>query len=260
MTNNKSLCVIMPILPHKIGNIKDLVDDMCEKGGGDVEQYMRGIGVKKVLGFIQEMPVGDFFVEYLEMTGDIKETMEKAERMKTPFLEYGREKFKEISGIERSSMLKEVQKIEKLYDWKDSKLFLEERDTLKMPWAWATPILPGKTEDVKRFWKTRREEHSKDAEEHFKNLNIVRMQAYLQHLPQGDFLVQYMCAADQLDKVLLKCMSGDTKSSKFVKSEYMKFSGIDFTKEDNLPDLQLVFSWDDVQGFQTVAQEIAYTQ
>ena len=40
----------------------------------------------------------------------------------------------------------------------------------------------------------------------------------------------------------------------------MKFSGIDYTKENNLPDLQLVFSWDDVQGFQTMAQEIAYTQ
>ena len=171
-----------------------------------------------------------------------------------------RDKFKEISGIDRSSMLKNVQKIEKLYDWKDSKLFLEERDTLKMPWAWATPILAGKTEDVKQFWKTRREEHSKDAEDHFKSLNITMMQAYLQHLPQGDFLIQYMCATEQLDKVLLKCMSGDTKSSKFVKSEYMKFSGIDFTKEANLPDLQLIFSWNDVQGFQTTAQEIAYTQ
>jgi hypothetical protein len=260
MTDNNSLCVITPILPHKIGNVKDLVDDMCEKNRGDMEQYMRQIGIKKAMGFIQAMQVGDFFVEYLEMSGDIKETMEKAESMKTPFLEYGREKFKEISGMERSEMLKNVQKTEKLYDWKDSKLFLEERDTLKMPWVWATPILPGKTEDVRRFWKTRREEHAKDAEEHFKNLDIVSMQAYLQHLPQGDFLVQYMCATEQLDKVMLKCMGADSKSSKFARSEYMKFSGIDFTKEDNLPDLQLVFSWNDVQGFQTAAQEIAYTQ
>ncbi len=257
MTN--SLCVITPILPHKIGDVKDLIDDMCEKRRGDMEQHMHQIGVKKVLAFIQSMQAGDFIVEYLEMTDDLEKTMEKSASIDTTFQEYA-DKFKEISGIERSTMIKNAQKIEKLYDWNDSKLFLEERDTLKMPWAWATPILPGKTEDVKRFWNTRREEHSKDAEDHFKNLNVFRMQAYLQHLPQGDFLVQYMCASDQLDKVLVKCMSADSKSSKFVKSEYMKFSGIDFTKEANLPDLQLIFSWDDVQGFQTTAQEIAYTQ
>ncbi len=260
MTNmNNSLCVIVPILPHKIGDVKDLIDDMCEKRRGDMEKHMHEVGVKKVLAFIQSMPSGDFIVEHLEMADDIEKMMAKADTMETPFQEYA-DKFKEISGIERSSMIKDVKKIEKLYDWKDSKLFLEERDTLKMPWAWATQILPGKTDDVRRFWKTRQDGHSKDAEDHFKNLNVYQMQAYLQHLPQGDFLVQYMCAADQLDKVILKCMSGDTKSSKFVKSEYMKFSGIDFTKEANLPDLQLVFSWDDVQGFQTVAQEIAYTQ
>ena len=67
MTNNNSLCVITPILPHKIGNVKDLIDDMCEKRRGDMEKHMREVGVKKVLAFIQAMQVGDFFVEYLEM-------------------------------------------------------------------------------------------------------------------------------------------------------------------------------------------------
>lgn len=259
MTNN-SLCIITPILPHKIGNVKDLIDDMCETRRGDMEKHMRDVGVKKVLAFVQAMQVGDFFVEYLEMSDTIEKTMEKSAGIESPFVEQARDMFKDISGIERSAMMEDVKKIEKLYEWNDSKLYLEERDTLKMPWVWATPILKGKTEDVRRFWQTRRDEHSKDAEAHFRNLNISRMQAYLQHLPQGDFLVQYMCAAEQLDKVLVKCMSADTKSSKFVKSEYIKFSGIDYTKENNLPDLQLVFSWDDVQGFQTTAQEIAYTQ
>jgi hypothetical protein len=250
----------MPILPHKIGNVKDLIDDMCETRRGDMEKHMRDLGVKKVLAFIQAMPSGDFIVEYLETSDDIAKTMERSTGSDTPFQEYTQSWFKDISGIDRSSMMNEVQKTEKLYDWKDSKLYLEERDTLKMPWVWATPILPGKTEDVRRFWKTRTEDHAKDAEDHFKSLDIVRMQAFIQHLPQGDFLIQYMCATEQLDKVLLKCMSMDTKNSKFVKSEYSKFSGMDYTKESNLPDLQLVFSWDDAQGFQTVAQEIAYTQ
>ena len=91
MTNTtNSLCVITPILPHKIGDVKDLIDDMCEKRRGDMEQHMHEIGVKKVLAFIQSMQVGDFIVEYLEMADSLEKTMAKAASSNTPFQEYAR--------------------------------------------------------------------------------------------------------------------------------------------------------------------------
>lgn len=252
-------CFLTPILPHKIGNVKDYYDDISETRRGDAEQLLRSAGVKKSLAFIQETQIGDFIVQYIESMDDIDRTLMKIAKGDTDFSSYVRNSFKDCCGVDRSNP-NELPKLERLFSWKDQKAYLEEQTMLKMPWAWATPILPGKSDEVKRFWSERQGKHLKDAEEHFKSLDIIRMEAFLQHTPKGDFLLQYMCASDQLDKVLVKCMSRDTPSSQYVKNEYIKFSGIDYTKQDNWPQLQLVFDWDDVKGFQTVPQEIAYTE
>ena len=256
---NNSACVAVPILPGKIGNVKNLVDDFVDKRRGDVEKYLRDTGVKKVLTFIQGMQVGDYIVEYVETNDSLETAMDKASRAEHPLRDLAEKQFRDITGMDRSAVMREVAKIEKLYEWKDTSLDREEKHMVRMPWVWATPIRSGKTDSLRHFWQTRREEHGQDAVDHFKSLNIIDMKAFLQHLPQGDFLIQYMCASSQLDKVLLKCMSADTKSSKFVKSAYLDFSGVDYSQEKNAPDLQMIFFWDAARGLRTTLQEISYT-
>jgi hypothetical protein len=248
-----------PILPHKIGDVENFFDDLNDNRRGDAEQLFRSAGVKKAIAFKQGMQAGDFLIRYYETSGDVNTVLAKVASGDTQFSSFIRDQYKEFSGMDFSKA-KDQLKVEKLFDWKDEKKYMENLDIYKMPWAWATPIKSGMGDEVRRFWSERSSKHLKDAEDHFRNLNIVRMHAFLQSLPQGDFLVQYMCTSDQLDKVLIKCMTQDTPSSQYVKSEYHKFSGIDYSNEDNLPNVQMLFDWDDSRGFQEVEQEIVYTE
>jgi hypothetical protein len=248
-----------PILPHKIGNVENFFDDINDNRRGDAEQLFRSAGMKKAIAFKQGMQAGDFLIRYCESSEDINTTLTKVASGDTQFSSFIRDQYKDFSGIDFANA-KDYLKVEKLFDWKDEKKYMDNLDIYKMPWAWATPIKQGMADEVRRFWSERSSKHLKDAEDHFRSLNIVRMHAFLQSLPQGDFLVQYMCTSEQLDKVLLKCMTQNTPSSQYVKSEYHKFSGIDYSKEENLPNVQMLFDWDDSRGFQEAEQEIVYTE
>jgi len=44
------------VLPHKIGNVRDFWDDVSEKYREEMEDQMKGVGIKRMLVFLQAMP------------------------------------------------------------------------------------------------------------------------------------------------------------------------------------------------------------
>lgn len=77
-------CFILPVLPHKIGNVRDFWDDVSEKFRDETEDHMKGVGIKRMLAFLQAMPEkGDFLILFIQSADDLGKTLDiKLEKKK----------------------------------------------------------------------------------------------------------------------------------------------------------------------------------
>lgn len=142
-------CFILPVLPHKIGNVRDFWDDASEKFRGDTEDRLRGVGIKRILAFLQVMPVeGDFMILFMQSADSLDKTLKEMFATDIEYSKYLKDQFIDFSGVDMSRE-ENVPKLELLTDWTDTCQYFEEKNMLMKPWCYAVPIKQGKTEDRK---------------------------------------------------------------------------------------------------------------
>lgn len=252
-------CFILPILPHKIGNVRDFWDDVSEKYRGDTEDQLKGAGIKRLLAFLQTMPEkGDFLVMFVQSADSLAETLRAMFATDIECSKYLTEQFIDFTGVDLSKEAN-VPELQLLMDWKDSRVYMEEKDMLKMPWCFTAPIKPGKTEDLLKLLKEAESRRS-EMEDVLRHHDIVRSLTFLQRTSQGDFIVRHILASNPLDDLILAFTACGDKMCNYVKNMAMEFTGMDFSDPKNLPHVELLFKWDEVHGFETAEQTIAYTE
>ncbi|HLH22628.1 MAG TPA: DUF6176 family protein [Chloroflexota bacterium] len=106
--------------------------------------------------------------------------------------------------------------------------------------AVAFPVLPGKSEDGRRFAQEATE-RQRETSESFRRMGITRESWYLQSTPQGDLVIVYMEADDPLKAFQAWAASTDPYDQWF-KQRAASVCGIDFNQP--LPALpEQVFHW-----------------
>jgi hypothetical protein len=253
-------CFILPILPHKIGNVRDFWDDVSEKYRGDTEDQFKGVGIKRMLAFLQAMPEkGDFLIMFMQSADSLAETLHAMFATDIEYSKYLTEQFKDFTGVDLSKE-ENTPKLRLLMDWKDSREYLEEKNMLKMPWCFVASIKPGKTDDLLKLLTKVGKSRMSEIEDLLRHHDIVRSLTYLQHTLQGDFIVRHILASNPLDELIMAFTSCGDKMCNYVKGMAMEFTGIDFSDPKNLPHVELLFKWDEAHGFETAEQTIAYTE
>jgi hypothetical protein len=250
---------MLPVLPEKIGSLRDFWDDASEKFGSETDGHFKLFGVRNVIVFLETIKgKGDYIVTFMRSTDSLDQTIKGLFGSDVPCSKYFDERFKDFTGIYLSHA-ENVPKLELLMDWQETHEFLEERNMLEMPWCVTAPLLPGKAEEVVKYSKeaaTRRDEWVKVLRDH----DVVRNLTFLQRTPHGDFVVKYTVTSSPLDKLMEKFLACDQEVCKVARQFAKDVTGIDFSDPQNMPDLRLLFKWDEQRGFDTAEQVIAYSE
>lgn len=253
-------CFILPILPHKIGNVRDFWDDVSEKFRGDTEDQLKGVGIKRLLVFLQAIPYkGDFMVIYMEPSDSLGKTLSEIFTTDVEFSKYLTDQFKDFTGIDMSKE-ENVPKLQLLMDWKDSHEYREEKNMLKQPWAFTMPLKQGETDNLLKLVGEVGRTRMGDVENMMRHHDIVRSLTYLQRSLQGDFIVRHILASNPLDDLIASFVACDQESCRSVRNLASKYFGVDVSDPNNMPHVELLFKWDESHGFETANQTIAYTE
>lgn len=252
-------CFLLPVLPDKIGEARDFWDDAGERFGSEIEGHLKLFGVRNIMVFLETIPgKGDYLVTFMRSTDGLDRTIRGLFGSDIPCAKYFAAKFLDFTGIDLSKA-GNAPKLEQMMDWRETHEFIEERNMLKMPWCATAPIMPGKTDEFRKYIKEAMARRG-DWEKMLRDHDVVRNLVFLQHTPQGDFIVKYTVISSPLDELLKAFLACDQEMCTAARRFVSDITGIDFGDPRNLPDLRLLFKWDEQRGFDTAEQVIAYTE
>ncbi len=253
-------CFILPILPHKLGNVRDFWDDLSEKYGGETDSHLKLNGVHRIIAFLQDIPEkGDFLVTFMQSRNSLEKTLHGLFASGMECSRYLTGQFIDFSGIDMSKE-ESFPRLELLDDWKETREYMEERGMITMPWCFALPLKEGKANDVLNFVREAKKSMAADIEGMLRHHDVLRRLAYLQRTQQGDFIVFHLLASNPLDELVLAMTSCSDKMCSLARNKIIEFTGIDLSDQKSLPKVELLFKWDESHGFETADQIIAYTE
>jgi len=112
------------------------------------------------------------------------------------------------------------------------------------PIAIVFPVLPGKTEKAREFFKSFKTKHAKELAAAEKRSKVTKEAMFLQTTPRGDIIIDYFeCANPQ--KVAEDLAKSKDKFSVWMKNEIKDFTGIDMNVVSGapLPEQLLLFGF-----------------
>jgi Family of unknown function (DUF6176) len=108
--------------------------------------------------------------------------------------------------------------------------------------AMALPLLPGKTEDWKRWCQEMAGAHLSEFQGSRKRLGITREASFLQQAPQGDMGVLYIEAED-IAHALQGLATSQEPFDVLFRQKTQEFFGIDLAQPPSGPPPETVFDW-----------------
>ena len=107
-------------------------------------------------------------------------------------------------------------------------------------YAFAAPVLPGKTEAVRRLAAEGSGPRRSEFEEFQRRVGITTQKVWLQQTPQGDISVVYW-EVDDLARVFQELASSDKPFDRWYLQQVKEIHGVDLTQP--LPPNELIFQW-----------------
>ncbi|HMK45834.1 MAG TPA: hypothetical protein VK436_04350 [Methanocella sp.] len=104
-------------------------------------------------------------------------------------------------------------------------------------------LLPGKADEVRKLWDELSMARAHEMDEYARGAGQSRLLVYLQHLPQGDFLVQYVRSDADIKVSFQRTMDQRTPFAKYLQHALMDLTGYDFTLPENAPNVDQVYEW-----------------
>ncbi|WP_148266560.1 hypothetical protein [Methanocella arvoryzae] len=262
MQTEKSVdsCFMLPVQHDRLGSLKNFWDDLNEKYSADIDGHLKLAGVQKAQVFLQTMPDDrDYMVFYMQSRNSLDRTLKDIFSSDLDCSKSLTDRFAEFTGLDLSKE-ENMPKPELLMDWEERREFLEERQMLLMPWCVAAPVRQGKTDDLRKLIDDIGKSRMGDVEQLLRDHDVLRAIRCLQHTPQGDFVVGYLLSSTRFEDLASSIASCTGEMCNLAKNAAKEYFGIDLSDPKTLPDLKLLFKWDDTVGFQTAEQSIAYTE
>ncbi len=257
---NVDSCFMLPVQHDRLGSLKNFWDDAAEKYSADIDGHLKLAGVQKAQVFLQTMPdERDYMVIYMQSRNSLERTLKGVFGSDLTCSRNLSGRFAEFTGLDLSKA-ENLPKLELLMDWSERREFLEERQMLQLPWCVAVPVNRGKTDDLRKLIDDVSRSRVGDVEKLLRDHDVLRALRYLQRTPQGDFMVGYVLSSSTFEGLAGSIASCTGELCGLVKQAAADYFGIDLSDPKSLPDLKLLFKWDETVGFQTAEQTIAYTE
>jgi hypothetical protein len=235
---------MVPVLPDKVTAMRDFWREAATKKASSMETYMHDVGQTRVMAFLEAGPQGSYLTQYIRGSTDLRTAFMKNREINLPVSDFIRRAFEDFAAYD-FTLQENVPDLEPLFDWAAGKKYDEAS---AKHGVYAVKLLPGITDEVKRFYAGFKEAwRMLELEQHYEG-KLLRVLSFLQHRPEGDYIVEYIESAEDVEKMAEKIMKSDLPAIRLMRDAFMRFSGLDLMKPENMPKLELLFDWSAVSG------------
>lgn len=249
-------CFTVPIQPDKVADAEAFWHEAGTKKAGVMDVFLRDAGQTRVMAFLQTIPGAYYLNHYMRGSDDIRATLMKYRSINLPISDFFLRKFAGFAGFDITSP-ENIPDLELLFDWNKR----EGRDEPSDKHAvYAAKLLPGSADEVKRLYTEFKDEKLVREIEQSIGSTILRALVFLQHRPEGDYLVKYAESAEPIEKMTDRIMKSNQPIFKRLIDVSMRVTGVDYMKPENMPKLKLLFDWSAKEGVRTGKAAIAHSR
>ncbi len=230
----RTLGFTAPILPGKSEYVWRFGKDIMGSRRMEMDESRKSIGQTRETVWIEPSPMGDVLVAYLEGQDSVRANKQFAASTR-PFDLWFKRQAGAFTGIDFGQPLPEGF-VEVLFESASSNSTKQMKSL-----AVGLPILPGKTDDLRRWAQELRGPRSGDLDAFRQRTRLTKAILYLQHSPMGDFAIQYSEGENPGRSYEVFATSNDP-FDKWTRETLGPIHGIDFSKPfPGLP--ELAFDW-----------------
>lgn len=112
------------------------------------------------------------------------------------------------------------------------------------------PVMPLKAGKARDLFDDISEKYSADIEGQLKLFGVQKIMAFLQTMrDEREYLVMYMRSRESLDKTFRGLFGENLKCSKYLADRLKDITGLDLSKPENAPKLELLMDWGETREF-----------
>jgi hypothetical protein len=227
---------VVPVLPDKVGDMKAFWQDVRTKNASALGDYMWSIGQSQLLEFQQNVSGRTLLVTYVKENSGLGPTFKENRKLNTPMAKYVRDQFENFIGYDFTAS-QNAPNVEKLWEWKDP----NSTGPSKEQAVFAMPVIPGKSNDVKGLYGELGGARRDDIAQLLQGQSVSRMEAFLQHRAEGDYLVQYIESDKPISAVMEDSIMSGTPVSRFMWTKLADLTGLDLSSP--VLDIHLLYDW-----------------
>lgn len=250
--SDKDYCFVVPIQPDRLIEVRDFWREVGTKKANTMDVYLRDVGYTRLMAFLETSPQGSYMTQYVRGSEDLRTEFLKSRTVALPIADFVLRKFVDFAGYDFTAP-ENIPDLELLVDWESQK----GRDEASEKHAvYAIKLIPGTTDDVKRLYA---EMKGRIPEiDQYTGGVMLRVLSFLQHRPEGDYVVEYIRATEDVERIAEKIMRSDQRAFKQMKEMISRSSGVDITKPENMPKLELLFDWSADRGIRVGEAAMAH--
>jgi hypothetical protein len=214
-----SLGFLAPILPGQADNFRRFAKEVAGPRRKEMHESRNNCGVTRETTWLQSTPMGDLLVVYLE-AGDVAKANGSFAASQAPFDRWFKETLLPVTGVDFGQPLPAGLA---------EPLFETPMVAAKASLAVALPIVPGKTDDLRRWAKDQAGVNRDKFMDFMHRAGIARACLYLVHTPQGDLAVQYT-EADNPGAAYQYFATSTHPFDQSNREQFAAMHGLDFSK------------------------------
>jgi hypothetical protein len=250
--SDKDYCFVVPIQPDRLVAVRDFWREAGTKKANTMDVYLRDVGYTRLMAFLETSLQGSYMTQYVRGSEDLRTEFLKSRNLNLPIADFVLRKFVDFAGYDFTAP-ENIPDLELLVDWESGKV----RDEASEKHAvYAIKLMQSKADDVKRLYaemKGRIPEIDQQT-----GGVILRVLSFLQHRPEGDYVVEYIRSTEDAERIAEKIMRSDQPALRQMKEAMSRLLEVDITKPGNMPKLELLFDWSAGMGIRVGEAAMAH--